>query len=259
MLDLLSTFVAHPFVPFIGFVTGVAGLPCAFYFYFRGKKERRPFLASESVGLVDGVSDKFPLELTYDGVRVNRVTVTRLYFWNHGRESIRRSDLIEAAPVGAVFPQGCRILTAQTIAVTDSACGFAEPRIVMTEAGSKVLFDFDHLNASDGAAVQVVHDGGVCLNPEPCGKVIGTTEPVGARFPVLASGEDDRTILPRPGWDVWVLLTVMLLMLAWMSFERWDMHWAPHALMWMLYAGMVAKIMRVRFQPYPPPRLKPGA
>lgn len=98
------------------------------------------------------------LEIVVNGEKQARVAITNLCFWNHGSKVIRGTDWAPMGPLTVTIPRGCKILSFQLTAVSQSACNFQVRRLV-DAASEALLLTFDFCGKSDGSVLQIVHTG----------------------------------------------------------------------------------------------------
>jgi transposase len=128
----------------------LASIAISYYFYRRGKKERRPVYVVTGNPVVRTYRDR-EIVVLFGGSEVPVVTRTIVTFWNAGQESIRAADVVEDHRVHIEFPAGTNILDALVVEATRPEIDFA----CKTDShGSRVLLSFSHLNFRDGPSCQ---------------------------------------------------------------------------------------------------------
>jgi hypothetical protein len=105
--------------------------------------------------------------------RVSRLSVTRLAVWNAGTEPIRSTDIAGRAPLRLTARDGITVLEATVLEVTRAA----NRLIVFTDEHSdaKLRVTFEFLDPSDGALINVIHDGIGLEDVALVGIVVGGT------------------------------------------------------------------------------------
>jgi hypothetical protein len=107
-------------------VIGAVGLVGMIVLYFRGKRERRPRYEYSHNTIIDDVSGGLNgLKVLYNGEQLGRVTVAKVAFWNAGRETIRKSDLVDADPLRIEVRPGVKVLDARVVKQTNPANRFS--------------------------------------------------------------------------------------------------------------------------------------
>ena len=89
-----------PILGLIGSFFGMVGLMAGYIFYRKSLKVRSPLFVIKSNNLIqDNITSISSLGITYNGIKVQNLTVTNLIFWNSGSEIIDRNDLVIANPL----------------------------------------------------------------------------------------------------------------------------------------------------------------
>ncbi len=153
---------------FLAIVTFLAGVAVTWVFYRRGYRERRPSYIVTGNRVV-AEDPRRGIEVTFRGEKVPVVSRTLVAVWNDGRETIRRTDVPEGAPLTISIDGANRILEARVAATTRPEIGFRThldpPDVVLC---------FDHLDHKDGATIEILHTGPNPYNASLTGDVIGT-------------------------------------------------------------------------------------
>jgi len=95
------------------------------------------------------------LEMSYRGKKIETATVTRVLFWNAGRETIHGTDMAEADPLTIRTKKGCEILDARVTQMKKPANQFT----VVLGQDSEVRIGFDYIDRNEGAVIQLIHTG----------------------------------------------------------------------------------------------------
>ena len=147
---------AGTIIGILGLLIGLIALGYAWYEH----KSKEPCYAYKGANLVSAsVSSYGPLEVSFEKKAVPQVTVTNICFWNAGRDSIRRGDIIEGDALRLVGRHGAKILSCQRVrSKRPKAIGASiqDPRKFPQPALS-----FDLLDKGDWILVQVIHTGRV--------------------------------------------------------------------------------------------------
>lgn len=164
VLGLLSSLV----MTIIGIIIGIFG---NYYFSRIGKKEKEPCWSLKGENLIHGkISQKSGLEISYQGQRVESLTISQLYFWNNGAETIKGSDLVKTDPIRIVAAKNIFILDTSILCLSD-----VTNQIVTNLHPDKTHVDisFEYLDKGQGAIFQVVHTGESPKHLSMAGKLIG--------------------------------------------------------------------------------------
>mgnify|MGYP001766436755 CR=1 FL=1 len=72
----------------IGIVIGIFG---SYYFYRKSLREKAPCWVIRSNNLVNGFSSKVQnLQVLFKGNQVENLTISKVVFWNNGKETIKK-------------------------------------------------------------------------------------------------------------------------------------------------------------------------
>ena len=115
---LVGKMFGNPWVTAVSVMVTVISLPLAIYFYRKSKKEKTPCFAIQGTSLIHASKKKIPsLQLHFHGVAdpIDDVSVTRLAFWNAGRETIHKADIVKTDPLVIHIAAGSKILDAEVI------------------------------------------------------------------------------------------------------------------------------------------------
>lgn len=139
-------------------------------FYFKSKREKIPYYDIISLNLVQELVSKVDsLEMSYSGELIETLTVTRVAFWNGGRETINNQDIVGSDPPRVRAKEGCRILSAQILYATPAN----QFGLEMAEDQSNVIFNFNYIDKDEGMIVQLFHTGKSSEDAEVCGRIKG--------------------------------------------------------------------------------------
>lgn len=192
----LKVFIDNPIVQLSGYLIGVISLLLAVVFYIRSKREKRPRFAYFSVSLIGGVKSFLPdLSIQYKGKSCTRVTATRFYFWNAGREPLKRSDIPPSSPLRIESNPSVEILGVEIVGETDVASQLSASA---QGANNGVRLDFEYLDRDDGAVIQIIHAGTTETRFSMIGKIIGA-ESI-EHLPAFRETEDPVLYPKRRKW-----------------------------------------------------------
>lgn len=156
-LQLLAN---NPIITIGGFALGIIGIVLAVIFYVRSIKDRVPCFEVNSNTLIEGLHKALDgLQLHYKGAPQERITVTKLAFWNAGRETIDKRDLVEADPIGIACPSALAILDIQVTQVSAKSNSVRLGSAVDQGGVHFYPIDFEYLDNKDYFVIQIVHSG----------------------------------------------------------------------------------------------------
>ena len=117
-----------------------------------GKKIKCHIYSQEVINNKEAFLSK--LNILYDGESIDRLTITKITFWNNSFPTINSADIIEAAPFSAFINNGsileCSVLKGDNTPNRIDA--------ILSE-DNKVKISFDYLDRKEGGIIQVVHTG----------------------------------------------------------------------------------------------------
>lgn len=170
----LQSLANNPIITLGGFALGIIGIVLAVIFYVRSIKERLPCFEMNSNTIIEGLHKALDgLQLHYKGTPQERITVTKLAFWNAGRETIDKRDLVETDPIGIAYPSTLEILDIQ---VTQVSAKSNSVKLGSTTVQGNVHFypiDFEYLDNKDYFVIQIIHSGKATEHIEFKGKIKG--------------------------------------------------------------------------------------
>ncbi|NPE29441.1 hypothetical protein HNV12_16075 [Methanococcoides sp. SA1] len=168
----LSALISQFTLPYIiGTSIGIIGIAIA----IRSKKEKKPCYSTRSFNLVNNLISKVEsLKIIYSDKEIKNVTISKLIFWNKGRETIEGSEITTIEPL-FIKPKGSiQILDAKIIYSKESANGFSLKKI---EGKQGFQLIFDYVDKGEGIIVQIIHTGTSGKDIEIVGKIKGAGKP----------------------------------------------------------------------------------
>lgn len=165
---------------------GLVSVIVAIIFYLKGRIRAEPCLYYENYREVSKISDmNRKITVSYEGHPVERITTTRIWFWNKGHKPITRNDIPEEDPLlvrlyspnskwtkqqgGDVFEPN--ILDYGMQIVSRKSVGFTVEK--PSADLNMIRIDFAYLDNNDGAVFDIQHDGGAGTVLELDGVILG--------------------------------------------------------------------------------------
>ena len=144
-------------VSMISLIVGVLSLITGFIFFVKSKKIKSPVYLSRTTRLIYRSIDQIDkLEILYDGVKQPAMTITKLAFWNKGRETIQSQDLTSKDQLRIEIDKEYDILSCDILTQTKKANDF---RAEITEDKRSIIVNFDYLDYQDGVVLKIRHTG----------------------------------------------------------------------------------------------------
>jgi hypothetical protein len=172
-----AIFLRHNWLGLAGLIIGLFGILLSVYFYLESQVQREPIL------LFDGTrteiissrrASEAPIRvLKPDGSEVKSdLVAVRFYFWNQGRLSIRRENVLQPVTV-AIADATAHILDARFLKVSREITRLA---IVQSgdQPGRKIVLEFQILDHGDGGTGLIIYEG----SPKAALEISGVIEGV---------------------------------------------------------------------------------
>lgn len=174
--SFLNIITTSPYFSAINFLIAVGGIILAVIFYWRSTKNREPVFAIKSYNILADSSSKMTgLTVNYKTEIVNNLSITKIAFWNQGRETIKRNDIPEGDPLRISIKNGIKILDAEVISSNNPANKF---QISSIDNDSSVRIFFDYLDKNQGGVIQIIHTGTTSNDLSIEGTVMGVGKPI---------------------------------------------------------------------------------
>jgi hypothetical protein len=153
MFELFNQGWFGSLIGLLGLSVGLIGL----LLYFNGKIGARPTCQMRSLRLLGKEEQALPPEIKihFKSKNIPRLTLTTIFLWNGGKESIRGNQIVQDDPLRCEFEPSDEILKAKV-----AACTRAVNKVALQIPASKpytVLIDFDYLDPADGARIDILH------------------------------------------------------------------------------------------------------
>ena len=171
LVTILKPIAEHPLLQITGFALTIIALVLAFVFYRRSIREKKPRYAVFSQTLIEDLPASLPsLRITYDDIPQERVTLATIFFWNDGREAIRREDIADTDRLRITI-EDAELLSAIVEDETNKACNILIARSLSSPNTAELSFAF--LDHNDGFRIGVVHNGREKSGVKVEGTIIG--------------------------------------------------------------------------------------
>ena len=148
-------FNSTPWLNFVFFVLAIVGLILSFYFYHKAKRDKSPVFVKRTFKLIQQNVIKLEnLEIKYEGRIVENLSLTKLAFWNYGREALRKDDIALNDPL-LISSSGKTIIYDVEISYQNKVNSFSVDKM----DDHCVNLNFDFLNHNDGVVLDIYHSG----------------------------------------------------------------------------------------------------
>ena len=167
----ITSVTANPWFDVLLFIIAILGIAGTVYFYYKGKREKLPYYYKTSTNIFQGLNDKFKdLNIFYADTSIKNMTVTFISFWNGGRETIRKEDIVHKVPLTIKMKEDYQILDVKMTCPDGDANNFSYS---ISEDLSSLNFTFDYIDRNNGVKFQILHSGLSSKSIELTGKIIG--------------------------------------------------------------------------------------
>jgi hypothetical protein len=148
----------------LGTAIGVLSIIVAVVIYRASAIGARPVYYRRSFRVIGFNEDEFMqnVEILYRGKHVDRLTRTRVIFWNAGKKIIYGSDIVADDAVRCELSPDALALEVRVIKHTRDANKFTA--IIDDNSQNRVILSFDYLDPQDGVVVELLHTDSV---PDP--------------------------------------------------------------------------------------------
>ncbi len=134
-------------------VLAVLSLFASIIFYFNGRKEKIPVYLSRTFPLVkNNLSEIEGLSISFAGNQIKTLSLSRLSFWNKGRETIHGRDVVAADRLRLEVGGSGKIYGAKISFVRKEING-----ISVALENNCVIIGFDYLDHLDGFILDIYH------------------------------------------------------------------------------------------------------
>lgn len=154
---LIKLFIGNPWMAMFLFVVTLLGIILTIVFGFKSLKRKLPVIEIRSSNLINNFTNKYNgLKISLNGIDCENLTVTKIIFWNNGRETIQRSNIPDLDKIKIIPREGVKIFSAEIIKVANKVNNFYLKNINNL---SEVEIDFDYIDKDEGVAIQILHSG----------------------------------------------------------------------------------------------------
>lgn len=156
----LESFANNPLVIVGSLALAVLGVVLAIVFYIRSQKNKTPYFQSSNYTLIEGLHKTLDdIEVHYKGVYQERITITKVAFWNEGRETIDGKDLIQKDPLRVVCPNDIEILDIKVVSDNADLNSIVIGDEASDENSRYYPISFEYLDHEEYFVVQLIHNG----------------------------------------------------------------------------------------------------
>lgn len=136
-------------------ILAILGIVVSIYLYVKSKRKKMPLYSKRSINVI---SDKFNnfanVDVSYQGKKINNLTVTKIVVWNNGNETINFLDLAATDKLRIETHEFITLFSAEVIYQTNSTNNF-KAKI----ENNIIIVEFDYLDQYQGCIIKIIHSG----------------------------------------------------------------------------------------------------
>lgn len=141
----------------ITFILAILGILCSVYFYLKGKKCKKPTYILKTTNLVrENIQKIDSVDILYSGNKIKNLSVTKIAFWNNGKDTISCNDVAKKSPIRLTIKDDFIFLDAEIIFQKNQSNDFS---IAISNDNKFIDIDFDYFDFEEGIVLQVFHTG----------------------------------------------------------------------------------------------------
>lgn len=135
----------------------VLGVFSSVFFYYKSRKKRIPFYTSRTTRLIrDSLNVIDGLAVFYDNKQLSALSITKVAFWNAGRETISSSDISGKDTLRLEIDDKYEFLSCDILSQSKEANSF---NLQITEDRKTILLKFDYIDYREGVVMRIRHTG----------------------------------------------------------------------------------------------------
>lgn len=157
-IECLTTFFnGGSLLNLITFILAILGILCSVYFYFKGKKCKKPTYILKTTNLVrENIQKIDSVDILYSGNKIKNLSVTKVAFWNNGKDTISYNDVAKKSPIRLTIKEDFIFLDAKILFQKNQSNDFS---ITMSNDNKFIDIKFDYFDYEEGIVLQVFHTG----------------------------------------------------------------------------------------------------
>jgi hypothetical protein len=169
--EWLKNLVSHPIFILISFAFGILGILFSFIFYFKSKKEKKPYFTTKTITLIENLSSEIEsVKVLYDDKSIENLSISRIAFWNEGKQTISKDDIPVIDEIRIESVEETQFLDVQIIYENNPANNF---NVELQEDKKLISLLFDYIDFEDIVVLQIIHTGKSCGDLKISGSVKG--------------------------------------------------------------------------------------
>lgn len=153
--SIINQLPSNPWITLISLILAALSILLAIYFGIRSlprKKITVTFEHNELLSIKEESLSK--LNITYDNKRIEKITISKMIFWNSSFPTINKGDIINADPFSIILTDG-ELLDISVLKGDDTP-----NRInIACSTNNSAQISFDYLDRKEGGIIQIIHTG----------------------------------------------------------------------------------------------------
>lgn len=148
----------NPYMSVIGFVVTILSIPLAIYLFQKSKSKKEIGIYKRSFRLLhENIKNVSKLSIIYDTKTINNLTVSEVYFWNNGKQTIQGNEIVKLASL-QIYSSNGKILDIAISKIIEPSNNFT---LIGTEDKEHNIqsLSFDYMEPNEGCIVTVYHTG----------------------------------------------------------------------------------------------------
>ena len=157
IIEIISVVTQNSWVNLFALILAPIGMFFSIFFFFKSRRKKSVRFFSIYNALVVDFAQKIDgLNIQFSGKEIQRLTVSKIAFWNSGTETITHNDIPSKDKISIDIDEEFRILSCSIIAQTNITNNIS---VCLSQDGKKVDIDFEYLEKQDGFVIQIFHTG----------------------------------------------------------------------------------------------------
>lgn len=141
----------------ITLILALIGIFLTIYFAVKSRRKKEPICLMRTISLISSNVKKIErLNILYRKIEIENLSVTKLAFWNNGKETIRSSDIAPKNPIQITIKSDFRILSCDIIYQKNESNGFV---LKLSADKKNIIVSFDYVDYLEGIVMQIYHTG----------------------------------------------------------------------------------------------------
>ncbi len=170
----VESIVNNPFITLVILTITLISFFLSIFFYKNSKREKILCYYFRSNTLIEGINEKLSgLQLNYNDLPQERITITKFIIWNNGKQTIDCRDVVSNNPLRIKCSKEINILDIQITKLSENSNSVKIKDIIIKDDYQFNEIEFDFLDHKDFIKIQFVHNGKENELFELTGKVKG--------------------------------------------------------------------------------------